>query len=88
MTSQDSHLLSASARRAALLVARIIFYNGLLIGVGLCSVAVGVGFFGVGHLTQPTERWLVVGVMLGLALMAFGFVAMATSRVTKLKNSR
>ncbi len=88
MPSPDLHTLSPSARSTALLVARIIFYNGLLIGLGLCAVAVGVLFFQVGNLTAPAERYLVVGVMIGLAVMAFGFVAMAKTRIAKLRNRR
>ena len=88
MSSPDPHTLSPSARSAALLVARIIFYNGLLIGLGLCAVAVGVLFFQLGKLTDPAERYLVVGVMIGLAVMSFGFTAMAKTRIAKLKSSR
>ncbi|MES2921384.1 MAG: hypothetical protein V4819_07550 [Verrucomicrobiota bacterium] len=88
MSSQDPHTLTASTRSTALLVARIIFYMGLLIGIGFCAVAVGVLFFKGGNLTDPTERALVGAVLVGLGVMSFGFVAIARSRVAKLKASR
>lgn len=87
MASQDPHTLSPAARSAALLVARIIFFNGLLIGLGLCAAAVGVLFFHVGKLATPVETWLVGGVFIGLAIMSFGFTAMANARIAKLKNA-
>lgn len=87
MASPDPHTLSPSARNAALLVARIIFYNGLLIGLGLCAAAVGVVFFQVGKLATPAETWLVGAVFAGLAIMSFGFAAMANTRIAKLKKA-
>lgn len=87
MTSQDPHTLTPAAHDTALLVARVIFFNGLLIGLGFCAAVIGVLFFNVGNLTQPTERWLVVGVLGGLAIMAFGFTAMSKTRIAKLKKS-
>lgn len=87
MASQDSQPLTPATRDTALLVARVIFFNGLLLGLGFCGAVVGVVFFNVGNLTVPIERWLVVAVLLGLAVMAFGFTAMAKSRIAKLKNS-
>lgn len=87
MASQDPHTLSPAARGTALLLARVIFFNGLLIGLGFCAAAVGVLFFKVGNLTIPMERWLVVAVFVGLAIMAFGFTAMAKTRIAKLKKS-
>ncbi|MEO5914678.1 MAG: hypothetical protein ABIS50_10625 [Luteolibacter sp.] len=85
MASQEPHTLSPAARSAALLVARIIFFNGLLIGLGLCAAAVGVLFFQIGNVSAPMERWLVGAVLIGLGVMAFGFTAMAKSRIAKLK---
>jgi NO-binding membrane sensor protein with MHYT domain len=87
MTSQDPHTLTPAAHDTALLVARVIFFNGLLIGLGFCAAVVGVLFFNVGNLAEPIERWLVVAVLGGLAIMAFGFTAMAKTRIAKLKNS-
>lgn len=87
MTSQDPHTLTPAAHDTALLVARVIFFNGLLIGFGFCAAVVGVLFFNVGNLAEPIERWLVVAVLGGLAIMAFGFTAMAKTRIAKLKNS-
>ncbi|MEO5716104.1 MAG: hypothetical protein ABIT37_21675 [Luteolibacter sp.] len=87
MASQDPHTLSPAARSAALLVARVIFYNGLLVGLGLCVAAAGVVFFHVGKLATPIETWLVGGVFIGLAVMSFGFAAMANTRIAKLKKT-
>ncbi len=87
MASQDPHPLSPAAISTALLVARVIFYNGLLIGTGLAVAAVGVLFVKLGNLVSPAERWLVGAVLIGLAVMAFGFVAMAKSRISRLKKS-
>lgn len=85
MASPDSHPLSPSARSAALLVARITFFNGLLIGAGCCALAVGVVFYRLGNVAEPMERWLAGGVLIGIGIMAFGFAAMAKSRIAKLK---
>ena len=87
MPSQDPHTLTAATRSTALLVAQIMFYIGLLIGIGFCAVAVGVLFFKGGNLTEPAERILVGAVLVGLGVMSFGFVALARSRVAKLKGS-
>ncbi|MGL4399387.1 MAG: hypothetical protein ACRCXD_05940 [Luteolibacter sp.] len=87
MSSKTNHTLTPAAHDTALLVARVIFYNGLLIGVGFGAAVVGVLFFNVGNLAQPTERWLVVAVLGGLAIMALGFTAMAKTRIAKLKKS-
>ncbi len=87
MASQDPHPLTPAARDTALLVARVIFFNGLLLGLGFCGAAIGVLFFHVGNIALPMERWLVVAVLVGLAIMAFGFTAMAKSRIAKLKKS-
>lgn len=87
MASQDPHTLTPATRDTALLVARVIFFNGLLLGLGFCGAVVGVLFYNVGNLIVPMERWLVVAVLVGLAIMAFGFTAMAKSRIAKLKKS-
>lgn len=87
MTSQDPHTLTPAAHDTALLVARVIFFNGLLIGLGFCGAVLGVLFFNVGNLADPMERWLVVAVLGVLAIMAFGFTAMAKTRIAKLKKS-
>ena len=85
MAPQDPHTLSPSARSAALLVARIIFYNGLLIGLGCCALAGAVVFYQLGNVANPTERWLVAAVLAGIGIMAFGFAAMARTRIARLK---
>jgi membrane protein implicated in regulation of membrane protease activity len=85
MPSTTPEPLSPSARSAALLVARLIFYNGLLTGVGLIALAIGVFFFQVGAVSNPSERWQASGVLIVLALLAFGFVAFARLRVKRLK---
>ncbi len=54
-------------------------------GVGMCAVAVAIVFFQVGGLGTAAERWQVGGVLLVLALLAFGFVALARTRIAKLK---
>jgi membrane protein implicated in regulation of membrane protease activity len=87
MPSTDPRPLSPSARSTALLVAQLVFYNGLLIGVGLLAMAVGILFFQVGAVSTTSERWEAGGVLIVLALLAFGFVALARSRVKKLKSS-
>ena len=87
MASQEPHTLSPSARSAALLVARIIFYNGLLIGLGCCALAVAVVIYQLGNVVNPTERWLVGAVLVGIGIMAFGFAAMARTRIARLKAS-
>lgn len=86
MPSTDPRPLSPAARSTALLVAQLVFYNGLLIGVGLLALAAGVLFFQVGAVSTATERWQAGGVLVVLALLAFGFVALARSRVRKLKS--
>lgn len=86
MASQEPHTLSPSARSAALLVARVIFYNGLLIGLCCGALAVAIIFYQLGNVTNPTERWLVGAVMAGMSIMAFGFAAMARARIARLKS--
>ncbi len=85
MASPEPHTLSPSARSAALVVARIIFYNGLLIGIGCCALAVAVVFYQLGKVADPTERMLAGAVLVGIGVMAFGFAAMGNSRIAKLK---
>jgi hypothetical protein len=87
MASQDPHTLTPATHDTALMVARVILFNGLPLGLGFAAAVVGVLFFKVGNLTVPMERWLVVAVMAGLSIMAFGFTAMAKSRIAKFKNS-
>ncbi|GAA5130021.1 hypothetical protein JIN84_04115 [Luteolibacter yonseiensis] len=77
--------LSPSARSTALLVARLVFYNGLLIGLGLFALAISVLFFQIGAVSDVSERWQAGGVLTVLGLLAFGFVSFAKSRVEKLK---
>lgn len=86
MPSTEPKPLSPAARSTALFVARLIFYNGLLIGVGLTAMAVAILFFQVGAVSSPSERWQAGGVLIVIALLAFGFVALARSRVKKLKS--
>lgn len=87
MAQQQHDTLTPAAHVTALLVARVIFFNDLLIGLGFCAAVVGVLFFNVGNLAEPIERWLVVAVFGGLAIMASGFTAMAKTRIAKLKKS-
>lgn len=85
MSANEPQPLSPSTRSAALLIARITFFNGLLIGLGCLALAVGVLFFQVGKVEVPMERWLTGAVLVGIGVMAFGFAAMAKSRIAKLK---
>jgi uncharacterized membrane protein len=86
MQSTHTQPLSPSARSTALLVARLVFYNGLLIGLGLFTLATGVLFFQIGTVTSASERWQAGGVLIVLGLLAFGFVSFAKSRVKTLKS--
>lgn len=87
MPPKDPQPLSSAARSTALLVAQLVFYNGLLIGVGLIAMAIGVLFFQIGAVSNASERWQAGGVLIVLAFLAFGFVALAKSRIKKLKNA-
>lgn len=87
MASPDPHLLTPAARSTALWVARVIFYNGLLMGSSCGVVAVGVFFFHMYNLRTPAEIWLVGSVFIGLTVMSFGFAAMANTRIARLKKA-
>lgn len=85
MTATGPENLSSSARKTALVVARIIFYTGLILGMALGAGAVTFLMVSPQTFPNPTERWLVGGVFIGLAVMSFGFSGMAKSRIEKLK---
>ena len=86
MTAPEN--LSSSTRRTALAVSRLMFYLGLLLGMLFGTGAVTLFFTGALNFSTPAERWLTGGVFGGLAIMAFGFSAMAKGRIEKLKASR
>ncbi len=87
MASQDPHALTPATRSAALLVARVIFYNGLLIGLVFCVAMIAVVFFHAGRLATSAETWLVGAVLVGLAILSFAFSWSANSRIERLKKS-
>ncbi|MES2439573.1 MAG: hypothetical protein V4584_10925 [Verrucomicrobiota bacterium] len=85
MTASGPENLSSSTRRTALVIARIIFYIGLLLGMILGAGAVTFLMVRPELFPNSTERWLVGAVFIGLAVMSFGFSGMAKSRIEKLK---
>jgi NO-binding membrane sensor protein with MHYT domain len=85
MTATGPENLSSSARKTALVVARITFYIGLILGMVLGAGAVTFLMVSPQTFPDPTERWLVGGVFIGLSIMSFGFCGMAKSRIEKLK---
>lgn len=85
MTATGPENLSSSARKTALVVARLTFYIGLLLGMILGAGAVTFLMVKPELFPNPTERWLVGAVFIGLAVMSFGFSGVAKSRIEKLK---
>ena len=85
MPSPDPSDLSPSARRTALVVTRIMFYLGLVFGMGLGGAAITLLTKSPPVFPDPAERWLVGGVFIGLSVMSFGFSGIAKSRIDKLK---
>jgi hypothetical protein len=85
MAANTPENLSNATRRTALVVARLMFYLGLILGMLLGAAAVTILFMEVVKFGTPAERWLTGGVFGGLAIMAFGFSAMGKARIDKLK---
>jgi hypothetical protein len=85
MTSSGPENLSSSTRKTALVVARLMFYLGLMLGMLMGAAAVTILFTGALNFPTQTERWLSGGVIGGLCVMAFGFSAMGKARIEKLK---
>lgn len=80
--------LSNSVRRTAVVVSRLMFYLGLMLGMLLATGAITFLFTSKVSFATPAERWLTGGVLGGLAIMAFGFSAMGKGRIEKLKSGR
>lgn len=70
-----------------MVVARLTFYIGLILGMALGAGAVMFLMVSPQTFPNPAERWLVGGVFIGLSVMSFGFAGMAKSRIDKLKAS-
>lgn len=87
MTASGPENLTTSARRTAMVVARLTFYIGLILGMALGAGAVMFLMVSPQTFPNPAERWLVGGVFIGLSVMSFGFAGMAKSRIDKLKGS-
>ena len=85
MSTNDPADLSPATRRNARMVARITFYLGLMLGMGLGAAAITILVVTPQKFPDPAERWLVGAVFIGLSVMSFGFAAMAKSKVEKLK---
>ncbi len=85
MTATGPENLSPSAHKTALVVARLTFYIGLILGMVLGAGAVMFLMVSPQTFPDPAERWLVGGVFIGLSIMSFGFSGMAKSRIEKLK---
>ena len=88
MTATGPENLTPSARKTALVVARISLYLGLIFGMALGAGAVMFLMVSPQTFPNPTERWLVGGVFAGLSIMSFGFAGMGKSRIEKLKSGR
>ncbi|RYD27631.1 MAG: hypothetical protein EOP87_20885 [Verrucomicrobiaceae bacterium] len=87
MTATGPENLSSSARKTALVVARVSLYLGLIFGMALGAGAVMFLLVSPQTFPNPAERWLVGGVFIGLSAMSFGFAGMGKSRIEKLKAS-
>lgn len=81
MTAPDH--LPPTTRRAALVVARLMFYLGLVLGMLLGIGAFTLLFTDKVQFATPMERWLSGGVFAGLSIMAFGFGAMGKARIER-----
>ncbi len=88
MTDYGPKNLSSSTRQAALVVARLMFYFGLMLGMLMGAVAVTILFTGTLNFPTETERRLCGGVIGCFGVMAFGFSAMGKSRIEKLKSGQ
>ncbi|RYD23624.1 MAG: hypothetical protein EOP88_03485 [Verrucomicrobiaceae bacterium] len=87
MTATGPENLTPSARKTALVIARLTFYIGLILGMILGAGAVTFTLVNPQMFPDAAERWLVGGVFFGLSVMSFGFSGMAKSRIDKLKAS-
>jgi hypothetical protein len=88
MTSRKPDKIAPSDYETALLVARIVFYNGLLIGTG-CVLAIGAMlFFNAGNVAPGQDRWFVGSVLGMLSVLSFIFAWGANARIAKLKGNR
>lgn len=77
--------LTPATRRTALVVSRLMFYLGLMVGMLLLAGSATILFTSNVTFPSPAERWLTGGVFGGLAVMAFGFSAMGKARISKFK---
>jgi hypothetical protein len=85
MTSRKPEKIAPSDTETALLVARIIFYNGLLIGAGCAIAILAMLLFNAGNVTPGQDRWFVGSVMGMLSVLSFIFAWGANIRISKLK---
>lgn len=70
---------------SALLLARIIYYVGLLLGTMFAAVVGAVYYSNFGNLTDSKEKAMVAAVLGALSIISFGFARIAHSRIPKLK---
>lgn len=68
-----------------LLVARIVFFNGLLIGSGCALALAAMFFFNFGNVAPGQDRWFAGSVLGMIAVLSFVFAGGANARIAKLK---
>lgn len=85
-----SHLqsLPPSTRRTALVISRLMFYLGLMLGMMLGAVAITILFTDAVSFANATELRLSGAAFAALSVMAFGFSALGKSRIEWLKAGR
>ncbi|MES2657121.1 MAG: hypothetical protein V4689_00815 [Verrucomicrobiota bacterium] len=87
MSAGNPNKIAPTDNGSALLVARIVFYNGLVLGAGLVVCILAMLFFNAGNIAPGQDRWF-VGTTLGtLAVLSFIFAWGAKARIAKLKKS-
>lgn len=88
MSAGKQNSIAPDDRGTALLVARIVFYNGLIIGTGVLIGILAMLFFDVGNVTPGQDRWFVGSVFGMVSVLSFIFAWGANSRIAKLKSGR
>lgn len=85
MSEQDPFHMSPASKSAALVVARIAYYAGILLGTMFAAVAYSVVASNFGGITESPEKWMVAGVIGAVSIISYLFAGAAHSRIKKLK---
>lgn len=84
MSAPDPSRL-ATNRGSALLVTRITYYLGLMLGTMFAGVAGAIYFSGFGNLSTPQEKAMVASVFGVLSLVSYVFAKVSHARLARMK---